>query len=111
MDYISFIKHKNCCVCYDKTVGVDAHHLKAIGMGSNRKKMTDDDHINHGVVPLCRPHHQEYHSIGLKDFDSKYGVNLWKDCYGFLMEYFDKLDEIDNACDITTVTDETFGIS
>lgn len=87
MDYLSFIREMRCGVCFDSMVGTDAHHLKSVGMGNNRKKMTDQDHINHGVVALCRPHHQEYHTIGIKAFEKMYHVNLWKDAYMNLLEW------------------------
>jgi hypothetical protein len=112
MDYLSFIRKKPCSVCYDTMVDSDAHHLKSVGMGNKRKDMSEDDHVNRGVVPLCRPHHQEYHSIGLKSFDEKYGVNLWRDCYQFLLEYINQREKWMDAIDsIDIITDETFGVS
>ena len=40
--YIEFIKAKPCLVC--GALGVDAHHLEAVGMGSNRKRESKRDY-------------------------------------------------------------------
>ena len=28
-------------------------------------------------VSLCRPHHVEQHSLGVAEFDQRYGTDLW----------------------------------
>ena len=81
--YIEFIKAKPCLVC--GTIGVDAHHLEAIGMGNNRNKESKKDY---SCVPLCRVHHQEYHTIGVNGFQEKYGFNIWRDAFNLLREYY-----------------------
>ena len=40
-----------------------------IGMGYNRREKPQ---IGAMVMPLCREHHTEYHTIGGTAFDSKY---------------------------------------
>ena len=53
----------------------EAHHLDAVGMGGNRKR----EMIEHlTVVPLCRICHMELHTIGVKKFEDRHGVNLWR---------------------------------
>ena len=81
--YIEFIKAKPCLVC--GIMGVDAHHLEAIGMGNNRNKESKKDY---SCVPLCRVHHQEYHTIGVNGFQEKYGFNIWRDAFNLLREYY-----------------------
>ena len=80
--YIEYIKTKKCTSCY--TDPVDADHLKAIGMGNNRKKASINDFT---CIPLCRTCHVERHQIGNFQFERKNGVNLWKDAFNYLMEY------------------------
>ena len=80
--YIEFIKAKPCLVC--GSMGVDAHHLEAVGMGNNRRAETKRDY---SCVPLCREHHTEYHRIGVNGFQEKYGFNIWKDAFNLLREY------------------------
>ena len=81
LDFIEFVKQQKCCVCFKEPT--DAHHLKAVGMGRNRKRKELIEHLS--VVPLCRFHHTEYHSKGLKDFELKYGENLWKENHRLLI--------------------------
>ena len=74
MDYVDDIQdyvyaclmNKKCPVCGKKA---DLHHLDVIGMGRNR-----DEIIHEGleVIPLCRDHHMEIHSIGKTEFFKKY---------------------------------------
>ena len=66
-DYVyACLMNKKCPVCGKKA---DLHHLNAIGMGRNR-----DEIIHEGleVMPLCREHHMEIHSIGKTEFFKKY---------------------------------------
>lgn len=62
------LKHRICVIC-GKTA--DIHHVQAIGMGRDRKKI-DDSMIP--KLPLCRTHHQESHTIGQETFMNKYHV-------------------------------------
>lgn len=58
--------HKKCAVCGRKA---DLHHCETIGMGYNRNEKPQ---IGNLVLPLCREHHMEWHSIGGRVFDEKY---------------------------------------
>lgn len=61
--------HKRCLVCGKKA---DLHHVSQIGMGYNRETKPQ---IGALVMPLCREHHSEYHSIGGKAFGERYHVS------------------------------------
>lgn len=87
MDYLSYIREQPCLVCGIRSGKSDAHHIKALGMGTNRKKVSEMGHIEHGVVPLCRVHHQEFHTIGFKSFEERNHINLWRDCYRILVRW------------------------
>jgi len=86
LDFVEYVKQEKCAVCFKEPV--DAHHLKAIGMGRNRKRKELVEHFS--VVPLCRFHHTEYHSKGLKGFEQKYGENLWKENHRLLIKWLQK---------------------
>lgn len=58
--------NKKCVICGKRA---DLHHVKALGMGANR-----DEVIHEGmeVLPICREHHTETHTIGRETFLDKY---------------------------------------
>ena len=80
--YEKYIKEKPCSVCGQTPV--DAHHMEAVGMGGANR----DGYKDYSCVPLCRFHHNEYHSGGIHYFESKYQVNLWKDAFNLIRRYF-----------------------
>ena len=49
----------------------EIHHRNGstVGMGRNRKTMI---HLGLELMPLCREHHTECHTIGQTAFDEKY---------------------------------------
>lgn len=59
---------KKCCICGDHT---DLHHIERVGMGRNR-----DEIIHEGmeVLPLCRLHHTEAHTMPDKEFFDRYHI-------------------------------------
>lgn len=61
--------NKKCVICGKRA---DLHHVVALGMGANR-----DEVIHEGmeVLPLCREHHTEVHSVGRDSFMSKYHLD------------------------------------
>ena len=66
-DYIyACLINKKCCICGKPT---DLHHVDRLGMGANR-----DEVIHEGmrVLPLCRVHHTEAHTIDPKKFEGQY---------------------------------------
>jgi hypothetical protein len=62
--------NKKCCVCGKKA---EFHHCDGsrIGMGYNRETKPQ---LGAMVMPLCRVHHTEYHTIGGTAFGEKYHV-------------------------------------
>jgi hypothetical protein len=62
------LKFRKCVVCQNKG---EEHHVEAIGMGRNRQKYDDSNHLK---VCLCREHHSEAHGIGWKTFAEKHHV-------------------------------------
>lgn len=62
----SALLHKRCLICGRKA---DLHHVTAIGMGYDRNTKPQ---LGALVMPLCREHHSEYHSIGRTAFEERY---------------------------------------
>ena len=62
------LMNKKCAVCGKKA---DIHHCEGstVGMGRNRKTMV---HLGLELMPLCREHHGECHSMEQKAFNEKY---------------------------------------
>ena len=68
-DYIyACLINKKCCVCGKRA---DLHHVEAVGMGRDRTQII---HESMEVLPLCREHHEEYHTVGHTDFEKKYHI-------------------------------------
>lgn len=66
-DYIyACLINKKCPICGKKA---DLHHYENIGMGRNRDTII---HEGMEVLPLCREHHTEVHTIGRDTFMRKY---------------------------------------
>ena len=84
LEYIEYIKEQRCLVCFRDLV--DADHLKAIGMGGNRKK---PNYKHYTCVPLCRTHHRERHDLGIQSFEKKHNINLWKESVLLLAKYLE----------------------
>lgn len=57
---------KHCCIC---GAPADLHHVDRIGMGRDR---TDVVHEGLEVLPLCREHHQEAHTMSDQEFFDRY---------------------------------------
>ena len=70
VDYVyACLAAKKCPICGKHA---DLHHIDAIGMGRDR---TDIIHEGMEVLPLCREHHAEIHTIGKSAFMEKYHLN------------------------------------
>ena len=68
-DYVySCLVTKKCCICGMPT---DLHHIERVGMGRSR-----DEIIHEGmeVLPLCREHHGEAHTMPDEEFFDKYHI-------------------------------------
>ena len=59
---------KHCCICGMPT---DLHHVDRVGMGGNRHDMI---HEGLEVLPLCREHHTEAHTMPDTEFFGKYHI-------------------------------------
>jgi len=69
-DYVyACLISKKCPICGKKA---DLHHYESIGMGRNRDTII---HEGMEVLPLCREHHTEVHTIGRNSFMKKYHLN------------------------------------
>ncbi len=69
-DYVySCLIAKKCCICGRRA---DLHHRDRVGAGRNR-----DEIIHEGmeVLPLCREHHTETHTIPDSEFMAKYHLD------------------------------------
>lgn len=74
-DYVyACLVEKKCPICGKKA---DLHHVEAVGMGRDR---TEIIHEGMEVMPLCREHHTEMHTIGKGDFFKKYHLNRGVEC-------------------------------
>lgn len=62
------IIHKKCAVCGREG---EIHHVDAIGMGNDRRKVDDTDYRK---ICLCRMHHTIAHQKGVVDFYRDYKV-------------------------------------
>lgn len=68
-DYIySCLVNKKCCICGAPT---DLHHVDRVGMGRDRM---DIIHEGMEVLPLCREHHAEAHTMPDAAFFEKYHI-------------------------------------
>lgn len=67
--YLYFcIRHKKCAVCGRKG---EIHHVDAIGMGRDRRKVDDSGSRK---ICLCRNHHTIAHAKGMDRFEQMYHV-------------------------------------
>lgn len=64
----SCIRFRKCAICGRQG---EIHHVDAIGMGRDRRKIDDSGHRK---ICLCREHHTESHKIGQSRFMDKYHV-------------------------------------
>ena len=66
-DYIyGCLVNKKCVICGRPA---DLHHVERVGMGRNREEVI---HEGLEVLPLCREHHTEAHTMPDKDFFERY---------------------------------------
>lgn len=74
--FLDFIRRSPCLICrsgtYHEEIGAwicDPAHVQTKGSVG-----TTGDVGN--IVPLCRQHHSEQHSIGIKTFQTKYKIDM-----------------------------------
>lgn len=83
--YLGWVRRCPCCACLKsgiKVWGCDAAHVR-----------TKRNHGDELVVALCRGHHTEQHTIGVKSFGRKYQVNLVKIARGLRRWYLETQEE------------------
>lgn len=69
-DYVySCLINKKCVICGRHA---DLHHIDRVGMGRDR---SDIIHEGMEVLPLCREHHSEAHTMPDKDFFERYHID------------------------------------
>lgn len=69
-DYVyACLMNKKCCICGAHT---DLHHVERVGMGRNREEII---HEGMEVLPLCRLHHGEAHTMPDDEFFTRYHLN------------------------------------
>lgn len=95
-DYIyACLTAKKCCIC-GRTA--DLHHVDAVGSGRDRTKII---HEGMHVLPLCRMHHTEIHTMTDAEIENKFhipskGIPLDKAlCRIYRLKY--KKEEQENA--------------
>ena len=87
LEFIDHIRKQTyCCICM-MSGPVEPHHLKAVGMGNNRKKEMD---AHYSCIPVCRPCHMDYHNIGIKDFEKKHRISVYKINHQYLVGFIKK---------------------
>ena len=69
------LKYRKCAICNSKA---DVHHIDAVGMGRNRKKIV---HYGMKVIALCRNHHNEAHSKGKTFLEENHLIGIGLDKY------------------------------
>ena len=69
-DYVySCLINKRCCICGR---AADLHHVERVGMGRNRAEIC---HEGMEVLPLCREHHTEAHTMPDDAFFERYHLD------------------------------------
>lgn len=86
-EYLQYIRSHPCLICGQ--IGVDADHLDTRGMGGGGKKGTHTGTMkDFSCIPLCRLHHTERHSYTLEKFQDKYNINLWKEAFKAIRDWY-----------------------
>ena len=69
-DYLySCLVSRKCCICGKRA---DLHHEDAVGAGRDREEIIHEGML---ALPLCRFHHTEAHTTGVKTFRDKYHLS------------------------------------
>lgn len=81
--YIEYIRSIPCIVCLLKGLesASEDHHVNEKGKGSMGSK-TDDRR----AIPLCHPHHAEFHDTGRETFSKKYDLD-----YEYIIQKFNNI--------------------
>ena len=83
-----YLNHVRSLPCLIGGGAADPHHLKAVGAGRKRSRPKWEDYT---VVPLGRKYHREVEQIGLKKFEEKHKIDLFRSALLILANWiFDK---------------------
>lgn len=96
------IKNKKCAICGKPG---EIHHVDAIGMGNDRRKLDDRDHRK---ICLCREHHTISHQKGRLAFERMYhvyGIKYDDPVRKKLTEDFENLEENYESVDSNGTSD------
>jgi hypothetical protein len=83
--FLDRVRRARCAVVGCAQIYIDPHHLVTRGAGGS----------DYTVVPLCRTHHAEVHTIGKKRFEDEHGLDLYAVNSRILAEYIVHLTEGD----------------
>ena len=78
LEYLEKVRKMHCLVCGRQG---EPHHLKAIGIGRKRKNEMLEHYT---VIPLCRKHHTEIHTIGIEQFNLIHRIDVWREAFRIL---------------------------
>lgn len=68
-DHLARVRVLPCCISGEPA---EPHHPKGLGWGTGMGQKAPDE----TVIPLSRGVHDEYHRIGVKSWETKYGTHL-----------------------------------
>ena len=77
-EHLEKVRKMHCLVC---GLQGEPHHLKAIGMGRNRKREMLEHYT---AIPLCHNHHIEIETIGVERFNSLHRIDVWREAFRIL---------------------------
>ena len=72
--YLEYIRNKTCLISGD---AAEAHHLVSRGAGGS----------DYTSIPFAHVFHVEIEQIGVKKFEEKYNINVWKEAHRLLERY------------------------
>jgi 5-methylcytosine-specific restriction endonuclease McrA len=81
LEFLAWVRLRSCLVCGRPPVN-QAAHVKTRGSGGK-----DLDN----VVPLCYRCHSEQHTIGIKTFQKRHGLDLERDAQEVTTEWKNEL--------------------
>jgi len=77
-DYLNFVRGRPCLVAHCLRRG-EPHHVVSRGAGGG----------DYTAAPLCREHHRQLHTTGLRRFEENFGLELWREVANLLGLYLE----------------------
>jgi len=78
LEHVKCVREMRCLVCDEQG---EPHHLRPIGIGRKRKNEMLEHYT---VIPLCRKHHNEIHTIGIEQFNLIHRIDVWREAFRIL---------------------------